>query len=86
MWRTELKEVVTLWNSGVSNEVAYLIGDTSLLTSIWSRPASEHAEIFLPFNCERFGKPGSVLHSCLELELTTFKKWMLFSEVIERNL
>ena len=23
---------------------------------------------------------------CLELELTAFKKWILFSEVMERNL
>lgn len=62
MWRTGLKKVVTLWNSGVSSEVAYLIGDNLPPDLIWSRPASEHAELFLPFNRERFGKPGSVLH------------------------
>lgn len=86
MWRTGLKEVVALWNSGVSSEVAYLIGETSLLTSSGQgQPLSMLKSSWLLI-VKDLANQDLVSIGCLELELTAFKKWILFSEVMERNL
>lgn len=53
---------------------------------ICSRPASEYAAIVLS-DGERFWQTSICSrYSCPELELTAFKKWILFSKVIGRGL
>lgn len=81
-----LRKCLTLPNSEVPSEVAYLIEETSHLICARPVPVFEHAEILL-FDYERFWQTRICSRqSCLELELITFKRWVLFSMVMERDL
>lgn len=67
------------------SEVAYLVGEISLLSDLFkASPAPELALRPCFLIVKDFGRPESP--DRVELELTTFKKWILFPEVMGRTL